>query len=74
MAEAESADQNPRFFIAVHVGTGFHAPSNEKALRSTMKRACLAVASVLRKNFKILVFRREFGEDDALSCRGRRKW
>ncbi|KAL6981912.1 hypothetical protein U1Q18_023530 [Sarracenia purpurea var. burkii] len=49
MAEAESADQNPRFFVAVHVGAGFHAPSNEKALRSAMKRACLAAASVLRK-------------------------
>ncbi|XP_012083436.1 putative threonine aspartase isoform X2 [Jatropha curcas] len=42
-------DQNPRFFIAVHVGAGYHAPSSEKALRSAMKRACLAAASVLRK-------------------------
>ncbi|KAL1549885.1 putative threonine aspartase [Salvia divinorum] len=38
-----------RFFVAVHVGAGFHAPSNEKALRSAMKRACLAAASLLRK-------------------------
>ncbi|KAI3444581.1 hypothetical protein Pfo_001246 [Paulownia fortunei] len=45
----EPDDQNPRFFIAVHVGAGFHAPSNEKALRSAMKRACLAAASVLSK-------------------------
>lgn len=37
------------FFVAVHVGAGFHAPSNEKALRSAMKRACLAAASVLRQ-------------------------
>ncbi|KAE8699742.1 putative threonine aspartase [Hibiscus syriacus] len=37
------------FFVAVHVGAGYHAPSNEKALRSAMKRACLAAASVLRK-------------------------
>ncbi|CAL5382898.1 unnamed protein product [Camellia sinensis] len=50
MAEEEDVpDQNPRFFVAVHVGAGFHAPSNEKALRSAMKRACLAAASVLRK-------------------------
>ncbi|CAL5331094.1 unnamed protein product [Camellia sinensis] len=42
-------DQNPRFFVAVHVGVGFHMPPNEKALRSAMKRACLAAASVLRK-------------------------
>ncbi|XP_044493955.1 putative threonine aspartase isoform X2 [Mangifera indica] len=43
----EIADGNPRFFVAVHVGAGYHAPSNEKALRSAMKRACLAAASVL---------------------------
>ncbi|XP_058224614.1 putative threonine aspartase isoform X1 [Rhododendron vialii] len=49
MAEVDAADRNPRFFVAVHVGAGFHAPSNEKALRSAMKRACLAAASVLRK-------------------------
>ncbi|XP_052192861.1 putative threonine aspartase isoform X5 [Diospyros lotus] len=48
MAE-ETGDPNPRFFVALHVGAGFHAPSNEKALRSAMKRACLAAASVLRK-------------------------
>ncbi|XP_030490083.2 putative threonine aspartase isoform X1 [Cannabis sativa] len=41
-------DQNPRFFVAVHVGAGFHSPSNEKALRSAMKRACLAASSVLK--------------------------
>ncbi|RWR97262.1 putative threonine aspartase isoform X1 [Cinnamomum micranthum f. kanehirae] len=41
---------NPRFFVAVHVGAGFHAPSNEKSLRRAMKRACLAAASVLLKD------------------------
>ncbi|KAJ8615373.1 hypothetical protein MRB53_034745 [Persea americana] len=41
---------NPRFFVAVHVGAGFHAPSNEKSLRRSMKRACLAAASVLLKD------------------------
>ncbi|XP_062155434.1 putative threonine aspartase isoform X2 [Alnus glutinosa] len=45
----EAEDQSPRFFVAVHVGAGYHAPSNEKSLRSAMKRACLAAASVLRK-------------------------
>ncbi|KAL2460713.1 putative threonine aspartase [Abeliophyllum distichum] len=45
----EAGDQNPRFFVAVHVGAGFHSPSNEKALRDVMKRACLAAASILRK-------------------------
>ncbi|KAG8642190.1 putative threonine aspartase isoform X3 [Manihot esculenta] len=45
----EAEDQNSRFFIAVHVGAGYHAPSSEKALRSAMKRACLAAASILCK-------------------------
>ncbi|KAH7691815.1 Peptidase T2 asparaginase 2 protein [Dioscorea alata] len=40
---------NPRFFIAVHVGAGFHAPSNEKAFKRVMRRACLAAASILRQ-------------------------
>ncbi|KVH87947.1 Peptidase T2, asparaginase 2 [Cynara cardunculus var. scolymus] len=39
---------NRRFFVAVHVGAGYHSPINEKALRSAMKTACLAAASVLR--------------------------
>ncbi|XP_010940443.1 putative threonine aspartase isoform X2 [Elaeis guineensis] len=39
-----------RFFVAVHVGAGFHSPSNEKAFRKAMKRACLAAAAVLRKD------------------------
>ncbi|CAL5382441.1 unnamed protein product [Camellia sinensis] len=47
--EEDVPDQNPRFFVAVHVGVGFHMPPNEKALSSAMKRACLAAASVLRK-------------------------
>jgi len=46
---AEVADETSTFFVAVHVGAGYHAPSNEKALRSAMKRACLAADSVLRK-------------------------
>lgn len=45
----EELDRSRRFFVAVHVGAGFHAPANEKALRSAMKRACLSAASVLRK-------------------------
>ncbi|PPD90262.1 hypothetical protein GOBAR_DD12765 [Gossypium barbadense] len=47
--DGPSEPQKPGFFVAVHVGAGYHAPSNEKALRSAMKRACLAAASVLRK-------------------------
>ncbi|KAL6499296.1 hypothetical protein OROHE_025959 [Orobanche hederae] len=45
----DGANQAPRFFVAVHVGAGFHAPSNEKALRSAMRRACHAASSILRK-------------------------
>jgi taspase (threonine aspartase 1) len=37
-----------RFFVAVHVGAGYHSPSNHKSLRSAMNRACLAAASVLQ--------------------------
>ncbi|CAL5380895.1 unnamed protein product [Camellia sinensis] len=46
--EEDVPDQSPRFFVAVHVGA--RVPPNEKALRSAMKRACLAAASVLRKD------------------------
>ncbi|XP_045800326.1 putative threonine aspartase isoform X4 [Trifolium pratense] len=38
-----------RFFVAVHVGAGYHSPSNHKSLRSAMNRACLAAASVLQR-------------------------
>ncbi|XP_076950283.1 putative threonine aspartase [Bidens hawaiensis] len=37
-----------RFFVAVHVGDGYHSPVNDKALRSAMKTACIAAASILR--------------------------
>nr|CAB3488716.1 unnamed protein product [Digitaria exilis] len=50
--EIPSASRSPtrRFFVALHVGAGFHAPANEKAYRRTMKRACLAAAAVLRED------------------------
>ncbi|KAG6470271.1 hypothetical protein ZIOFF_071336 [Zingiber officinale] len=44
----ESEEDTNRFFVAVHVGAGFHSPTNEKAYRRVMKRACLAAAVVLR--------------------------
>ncbi|GAB2252860.1 hypothetical protein Droror1_Dr00005707 [Drosera rotundifolia] len=49
MAESSSSDESPTFFVAVHVGAGYHAPSNEKALRSAMQLACLAAAAVLTR-------------------------
>lgn len=52
---AGEVEENQRFFVAVHVGAGYHAPSNEKALRSAMKRACLAAALVLRKGSGLCV-------------------
>ncbi|XP_057817633.2 putative threonine aspartase isoform X2 [Cryptomeria japonica] len=36
-----------RFFVAVHVGAGYHAPRNDKAYKKLMRRACLAAASIL---------------------------
>lgn len=55
---AGEGEGNPnRFFVAVHVGAGFHSPANEKAYRGAMKRACHAAAAVLRK----VVFDRSHG-------------
>uniref|UniRef100_K3ZFB0 Uncharacterized protein n=1 Tax=Setaria italica TaxID=4555 RepID=K3ZFB0_SETIT len=50
--ENTGASRSPsrRFFVALHVGAGFHAPANEKAYRRAMKRACLAAAAVLRES------------------------
>ncbi|OEL38006.1 putative threonine aspartase [Dichanthelium oligosanthes] len=50
--ENPSASGSPsrRFFVALHVGAGFHAPANEKAYRRAMKRACHAAAAVLRES------------------------
>ncbi|KAF9600007.1 hypothetical protein IFM89_002480 [Coptis chinensis] len=45
----DEEEKSRRFFVAVHVGAGFHSPSNEKALKSVMNRACLAAASLLEK-------------------------
>lgn len=46
---SDGADQSRRFFVAVHVGAGYHAAANEKALRSVMRRACLAASIILRQ-------------------------
>ncbi|CAD6261687.1 unnamed protein product [Miscanthus lutarioriparius] len=48
-AGEENAIPTRRFFVALHVGAGFHAPANEKAYRRAMKRACLAAAAILRE-------------------------
>lgn len=50
VGDGDKESPNPSFFVAVHVGAGFHAPSNEKSFRRAMKRACLAAASVLLKD------------------------
>jgi taspase, threonine aspartase, 1 len=56
MAGEDGEESNPtsssskkRYFVAVHVGAGYHSPSNEKAFRLAMKRACLAAVSILQK-------------------------
>lgn len=46
---AGEGEKRPTFFVAVHVGAGFHAHSSEKSFRKTMKCACRAAASVLLK-------------------------
>ncbi|KAI5075047.1 hypothetical protein GOP47_0011008 [Adiantum capillus-veneris] len=35
------------FFVAVHVGAGYHSPANSLAYRKAMHHACLEAASVL---------------------------
>ncbi|ESQ37712.1 hypothetical protein EUTSA_v10028700mg [Eutrema salsugineum] len=46
----DGADKSRRFFVAVHVGAGYHAAASEKALRSVMRRACLAASTILRQD------------------------
>ncbi|EOA20769.1 hypothetical protein CARUB_v10001098mg [Capsella rubella] len=46
----DGADQSRRFFVAVHVGAGYHAVGNEKSLRSVMRRACIAASTILRQD------------------------
>ncbi|KAL0712406.1 hypothetical protein Bca4012_019384 [Brassica carinata] len=46
----DGADKSRRFFVAVHVGAGYHATANEKALRSVIRRACLAASTILRQD------------------------
>ncbi|BBN16743.1 taspase, threonine aspartase, 1 [Marchantia polymorpha subsp. ruderalis] len=51
-SEKESSVVSPRgrpFFVAVHVGAGYHSPLNSKAYCRAMRRACMAAASVLSK-------------------------
>ncbi|CAM6048580.1 unnamed protein product [Sphagnum compactum] len=38
------------YFIAVHVGAGYHAPQNSRAYRRVMRRACWAAAEILSQN------------------------
>ncbi|XP_021717521.1 putative threonine aspartase isoform X2 [Chenopodium quinoa] len=75
MAEVEKEEGSSPFFVAVHVGAGFHAPSNEKPLRSAMNRACLAAATILRMDSGICVDAVEAAirvlEDDPCTNAGR---
>ncbi len=40
------------FFIAVHVGAGYHARHAKHGLRELMRRACNAAAVVLKEHEK----------------------
>lgn len=51
LRSSSSSSSKKRYFVAVHVGAGYHSPSNEKAFRLAMRRACLAAASILQKVF-----------------------
>ncbi|KAL9234456.1 hypothetical protein vseg_009327 [Gypsophila vaccaria] len=47
--KTEEKERNSEsYFVAVHVGAGYHSPSNVSSLRSAMNRACLSAASILR--------------------------
>lgn len=67
--------ENARFFVAVHVGAGFHSPSNERAFRIAMKKACLSAASILQKgtggSLDAVVVATQVLEDDPITNAGR---
>ncbi|XP_014520640.1 putative threonine aspartase isoform X3 [Vigna radiata var. radiata] len=67
--------EGKRFFVAVHVGAGYHSPSNDKALRSVMNRACQAAASILssgsRTGLDAVVAAIQVLEDDSCTNAGR---
>ncbi|PKA58827.1 Putative threonine aspartase [Apostasia shenzhenica] len=72
---AGEAEDSPRFFVAVHVGAGFHSPSNEKCFRKAMKKACLSAESVLRKGsgscLDAVIAAIQVLEDDPITNAGR---
>lgn len=47
VAESASSMPSKAFFVAVHVGAGFHSEKNAKAYNLAMRRACRAAAAVL---------------------------
>lgn len=48
--DGDGRDPQPAFFVAVHVGAGYHSPSNDLAYRKAMHHACLAAASVFSQD------------------------
>lgn len=54
---AESASSMPSkpFFVAVHVGAGFHSEKNDDAYNLAMRRACRAAAAVLSQVVDALI-------------------
>ncbi|KAL5994463.1 hypothetical protein ACLOJK_024515 [Asimina triloba] len=52
--EGETNNSRRRFFVAVHVGAGYHAPASEQPLGRAMKRACRAAAAILRAVISLL--------------------
>ena len=73
-AGEENAIPTRRFFVALHVGAGFHAPANEKGYRRAMKRACLAAAAILREVRSLSSYHPLSPSCSLLSWLGRGAW
>ncbi|CAM6101609.1 unnamed protein product [Calypogeia fissa] len=68
-------DRRRLFFVAVHVGAGYHSPSNAKAYCRAMRRACSAAAAVLSqgsgRSIDAVVSAIKVLEDDEITNAGR---
>ena len=49
--DEQDSSTNPTYFIAVHVGAGYHSPLRSQNYMTAMKDACNAAASILGKSF-----------------------
>lgn len=72
---ADDEAPSPPFFVAVHVGAGYHSPASAKLYRRAMHRACIAAASVLTQgggnSLDAVVAAIKVLEDDTVTNAGR---